>query len=444
MIPALLAAGIEWVLVDNIHFDRAHVQYPWTPGSNLYPPNPSDQRNNDTTYWVQLNNIWAPGKVSAPFGYRPYYVEYIDPNTGNSSRIIAVPGARYEGVEDGRGGFGAFLYQQVMSQYAFANTDPSRPMLVLLAHDGDNYGGGTDSYYHENFNNFVNWAKTDEGNFECTTVDDYLARFPVGTNDLIHVEEGSWSGANNGDPQFLKWNPNFFDSKYEPERNSWAVITAALNRMETAQAITPWSSLENILNGVGSNTERALHFLLCGQASDYWYWPTVQVWNSDPTRAANLAMPFADKVIATGKDTVGPTIFLPQREFWNPGAINWNPSKPDPSDFGIWTAIYDASGVKTVVLKLRVSPNRKVPLQANKIYSGGQWKSIPMKRVPLTGSLSPQTDPLPFYIADLYQANVTGVVQSLVDYYVQAVDSLGNVRNSTLQHVYVANKVPRQ
>lgn len=36
-----------------------------------------------------------------------------------------------------RGGFGALLYQQVMSQYAYANTNASRPMLVLLAHDGD-------------------------------------------------------------------------------------------------------------------------------------------------------------------------------------------------------------------------------------------------------------------------------------------------------------------
>jgi len=41
MIPELLKAGIEWVLVDNIHFDRAHVDYPWTSGSNLYPPNPA-------------------------------------------------------------------------------------------------------------------------------------------------------------------------------------------------------------------------------------------------------------------------------------------------------------------------------------------------------------------------------------------------------------------
>jgi len=43
------------------------------------------------------------------------------------------------------------------------------------------------------------------------------------------------------------------------------------------------------------------------------------------------------------------------------------------------------------------------------------------------------------YITD--QANVTGVTRSLVDYYVRAIDNLGNARSTPLQHVYVANKV---
>jgi len=441
IIPALLEAGIEWVLVDNIHFDRAHIEYPWNSGSNLYPPNPADQRNNQTTYWIQLNDIWAPGKVSAPFGYRPYWAEYVDPENGKSSRLQIIPGARYEGVEDGRGGFGAFLYQQVMSQYEFANTDSKRPMIVLLAHDGDNYGGGSDGYYHGNFDSFVSWAQSVESNFECTTVDDYLNRFPVPKEEIIHVEDGSWSGANNGDPQFSKWNANFFSPLYDPDRNSWAVITAASNILLTAQSIAPYSSLSNILSGTGSLTEQALHYFLCGQASDYWYWPTDEIWNSDPTLASNYAIPLAQKVIASGKDNVGPTIFLPQRQFWNPGSINWNSKKPDPSDFGIWTVAYDLSDINSCLLNIRVTPNQKTPSSDNFLYNGGNWTIIPMLKVPLVGNLAPQTNPLPLVIADMYQADVVGITYSLIDYYVSAVDSKGNKNKSPIQHVWVDARV---
>jgi len=267
-----------------------------------------------------------------------------------------------------------------------------------------------------------------------------MQRFPVPTDEVIHVEDGSWSGANNGDPQFLKWDPDFFSPIYEPERNSWAVLVAGTNRMMTALAIQPYSSLDNILQGIGSNSEVALHYMLCGQASDYEYWPTVEVWNSDPTRAVNLAMPYADKVIATGKDTVGPTIFAPQRQYWNPGAFDWNPSVRNPSDFGVWTAIYDVSGVKSAALMYRVTPGVFSPTMVNMIYAGGSWNSVLMEKTSLNGTS--QTDPLPMYIADLYKANVTSVSMSLVDYYVQAYDLLGNVQNSPIQHVYVNQTNP--
>ena len=83
MIPALREAGIEWVMVDNIHFDRARSDYPYTAASNLVPPNPAEQRNTTgDVNWVQLNNIWAPSQVSAPWGYQPHRVEYVDPATG--------------------------------------------------------------------------------------------------------------------------------------------------------------------------------------------------------------------------------------------------------------------------------------------------------------------------------------------------------------------------
>lgn len=107
MIPALVAEGFEWTIVDNIHFDRATRNYPHTDSSNLYAPNRADAVNPDPAAsggaWVQFNNLWAPSKVSAPFSYQPHNVQYVDPATGTMQRIVAVPGARYEGNEDGRG-----------------------------------------------------------------------------------------------------------------------------------------------------------------------------------------------------------------------------------------------------------------------------------------------------------------------------------------------------
>ena len=208
IIPALEAEGIEWAIVDSIHMERATVGYPHTNSSNLYAPNRADQINPDITasggQWVQLNDLWAPSKVAAPFAYRPHNVQYVNPNTGAVSQIVAVPGARYEGNEDGRGGFGALQYEQVMEQYRQFNTDPAHPMFVLLHHDGDNYGGGSEAYYHSNFQNMVSWA-SGNANYNVSTIQDYLDQYPVDSSDVIHIENGSWAGADNGDPEFKKW-----------------------------------------------------------------------------------------------------------------------------------------------------------------------------------------------------------------------------------------------
>ena len=146
MIPALAAEGIDWVLIDNIHFDRAAQGYPFSTAGNLYEPNGADIRNPDPGDWLQLTDLWAPTRISAAWGHRPHVVEYRDPATGAVSSVIAVPADRYMGNEDGRGGFGALLYETVMSQLEPYNTDPAHPLLVVLNHDGDNYVGGTESY----------------------------------------------------------------------------------------------------------------------------------------------------------------------------------------------------------------------------------------------------------------------------------------------------------
>jgi len=442
IIPALVAEGIEWAIVDNIHFDRACLGYPHTNASNLFAPNKADQINPNPTdsggAWVQLNNLWAPSQVSAPFGYRPHRAQYVNPNTGAITGMTVVPAARYEGNEDGRGGYGAFLYDVVMDQYIAYNTDPNHPMFVILHHDGDNYGGGTEAYYHSNFQNMVNWVSSDP-DYDVTTVQDYLDRFPPATSDVIHVENGSWSGADNGDPEFKKWLGDPNTSGWSPDRNSWAVLTAAKNRVFTAEAIAPAANMQNVMTGAGTNTEKAWHWLLCGEASDYWYWDGTEIWDSNVTRACNQAVTFANSVIAGHADAVPPTIFLPQRDPYNPGGYEWGAS-PEPSDFQVWTYAYDVSGLTGVTLKWRTDLDGVNALSSvqNETYAGGSevtaWQSVAMTSsdvTPPSGILAAT------YRALRYSASITGQNNVLIDYYVEAADAQGNVAKSDIQHVWV-------
>ncbi len=438
-IPALRAEGLEWALVDNIHFDRACAGYPWNAGGNLAEPNRADQRNPNPQDWVQLNNVWAPTRNSGGWGRRPHFVEQIDPATGQRQRIIAVPADRYLGNEDGRGGFGALNYDLVMSQLAPYNTDPAHPILVVLAHDGDNYGGGSSAYYDNNFQSFVNWLRANPTRFECTTVQDYLDRFPPDTADVIHVESGSWSGADNGDPEFKKWNADYTNC-LSWDRNSWGVVTAAQNVVRTAEAVA---------GPAAPAVQQAWASLLNAQASDYWYWDgsTNGIWDTHPTRAANAAVAAVRPLLpATAPDAVPPSVWAPQREPYNPGTTEFN--QLQPSDFTVWTYAYDLRGLARVDLKFRTDLDGQNPAAStdNDTYAGGpgvtSWTTQPMTRARIGSA----TTPGPLVKAAQYSAPVRGLGNVLVDYYVEAQDSSGNVVRSPIQHVWVgpANARPHQ
>ncbi len=426
MIPALTKEGVEWALVDNIHFERACEDYPFNTGGNLYEPNKADVRNPNPNDWIQLNGLWAPTQVSAQWARQPHFVEYTEPNTGRKYKMIAVPTDRYLGNEDGRGGFGALNYETVMSQFEAYNTDPNHPILLVLHHDGDNYGGGTYSYYHNNFQNFVNWLQANPTRFVCTTVQDYLDTFPPDSSDVIHVESGSWSGADNGDPEFKKWLGDPNSNGYSPDRNSWGVVTAAKNFVQTA----------NEISKSNPNTETAWKYLMNAEASDYWYWDNAQggIWDSHPTRAANQAIQAAQNVIGT--DEIAPTIFLPQREPYNPGGTEWGISQTN--DLEIWTYVYDKSGLDYVKLKYRTDFDGTVSDQ-NKTFVGGNEVTV-WNEISMTGTfISPQTNPMPLFKAEEFSATLSGLNDTLVDFYIEALDSLGNLAKSPIQHVWIGS-----
>ncbi len=436
MIPALADEGIQWAFVDNLHFERASAGCPVGDHTGVLRPNKADILNPDPGDWHGLSGVWMPSPVSMQWAHQPHYVQQINPTTGIAKKMIAVPTSRYLGNEDGRGGFGALNYEGVMSQMESYNTDTDHPMLIVLHHDGDNYGGGTDSYYGSNFQNFVAWLLANPSRFVCTTVDDYLEMFPPETSDLIHVQDGGWSGADNGDPEFKKWNgdPGLYmgtTPNYSPDRNSWAIITAAKNIVKTAEQI----------NANSQDTKDAWKFYLNAQTSCYWYWDGTEMWDSHPARACNMATAKAVNVVNSGTDLTAPTIYVPQREPYNPGDIEWTSVGIMPRDFTVWTYVYDHAGLQTVKLKYRIDDDgtNDLATTVNETYAGGSgvgvWQEIDMTSV----TQASITNPMPTYKANRYEAEIAGQESVLIDYYVEAVDIHGNIEKSDILHVWVSN-----
>jgi hypothetical protein len=116
-----------------------------------------------------------------PFSFRPHYAQYVDPITGNVSKIIVVPAAMGMSWQDGYECYGPNDMETIA-----AGSDPAHPNLVLLAHDGDNDFGGGYSYYTQCVSGLVS-AAASQG-IEATTIQQYLSDFPVDPNDIVHVE----------------------------------------------------------------------------------------------------------------------------------------------------------------------------------------------------------------------------------------------------------------
>ena len=415
MIPALNQAGVKAVIYDSIHRFRACKDYPYAGiNEGMLPPNPAEQVNPPVNDWLQLRNIWAGSKIS-PSLLKPEYVQYEDPE-GQIHQIIAVPAERYIGNEDARGGFGALQYPDVLGQVynqivetgAF---DPQHPPFFLLHSDGDNHGGGADSYYGHNTGQMVQWLQGDP-RFELTTVHDYLDRFPPDPAQAAHIEPGSWSGADNGDPQFMKWFSRY-DQPYSPDLNSWAVLTAFQNVVHTLEDAVPGKPwLDDISR-----------LMLTAETSCYWYWTGQHIWDQQVTNAANagygMVKSEVDALLAAGKDRTGPTIFAPWITPENPGGKRWGQGclLDAPREGTVHTFIHDISGLKKVMLVLRDSKGEMgIPMTDHGPYPSQTGAAI---------------------VAHYFTAQLP-VGAGDIRYYIQAEDGKGNVSRSALERVYLA------
>jgi len=463
LIPLLAAEGIQWVIVSNEHISRACSNFPLVLGSggvNCDPPNRADQINPAQSFWQRASIDRGCSPANAyPFACTPHRARYVDPTTGAVSQIIVVPADQALSWKDGYSPLGLDGINTIETQ-----NPPARPQLVLLAHDGDNAWGGGYSYYMEAVPNFVSQAVA--AGYVPTVIDEYLSDHPVPADDFVHVEDGGWVNADGdfGSPIFINWNWPLVNASgqidiaggwAEDERN-WAVITAAQNRVDTAEQIGGAPDVRKILypDGTTNHVERAWHYFLAALNSGYMYYGTSLDMEVKPTVACNEAVQHADIVIGNGAlDATPPTIWLPQRHPYNPGSTNFGAqwryvATPTSGDMWVWTFVYDVSGVASVTLQYRLDADGvNAPANdQNETYAGGPdvgaWQSLAMtKRVFPAGNFfnDPSIDffEMPVCIADEYYAQVVGLRDVLIDYYVEAADTKGYVRRSPIQHVYI-------
>ncbi len=478
MIPVLQSEGVEWSVVSAEKISRACIDFPVVFGSggiNTDPPNKADQVNPGGNNWFRqtISRGCSPAEAY-PFAFTPRRAQYVNPETGAVSSIIVVPASQSLGWYDGYAPLDTSLFGVLNQQ-----NNPSRPMLALMAHDGDNAWGGGFSYYMENTPNVVNTARN--AGYVPTSVQRYLADHPVPAGDVVHVEDGAWVNADGdfGAPQFINWNWPLLNASgqidvengWHVDARNWAVITAMQNRLDTAERI--WTAGGGTVNNrkilypdAGTNAvERGWHYFFGALNSGFMYYGTAQDHEVKQTIACNNAARVLDPYLNAqlsgnpALDQTGPTIWYPQRHPWNPGSTNFGPQYGyqqvvNNGDFYVWSFISDVSSVQSVTLKYRLDADGANPLgsTANEVYTPagaaagevGAWQSLPMTRRVFPAA-NVYNDPTinffatPQYIADQYWVKINGIRSQLVDYYIEAVDARGNVKRSGIQHVWVGD-----
>lgn len=468
IIKTLTECGIEWSVIANSHLSRTLSDYPikyGTGGTMCDLPNKADQVTTKGNTWFSAQKDARGGQFAIPYSYLPYKSIYIDPETAQEYKITVVPMADYESYEDGYSAIGTSLLDPIV---AGEPTSP-RPPLVLFAHDGDNAWGGGSSYYNESVTGFSH-AAANKG-IVPTTIPQYLKDHPVSDNDIVHVEDGAWVNADGdfGHPQFSNWLWPFYTSAYKFNPTGWtedmmnqAITTAGENHAIMAEQLEGNNlRMSEIVNptSVISPAEKAWHFLMAGYDSGNAYYGLAEDLEIKSTLAVNRCVQFAKPTLDAhpGVDNTKPSVFIPQRWPYNPGENGYGAPYGykvflNSADFTVYTFAYDVSGIEKAELKYRVDSDGKNNPNSNhnEIYAGGNevgsWVTKPMtERIFPKGNITNNSQAdlymLPEVIANQYYAEIAGISEKLLDYYVEVTDNRGNITKSKIQHVWVGKNL---
>lgn len=469
IIEVLLQEGFQWTVVANSHLARTLADYPLTFGTNgcnIDPPNLADKVTTNGANWHNGQIDGRGGQFAAPYCFTPHKAKYVNPETGAESKITIIPMAELDSYRDGFSQQGISNIQTNIAPYA----NPSRPPLVLLAHDGDNAWGGGASYYGEAVPGFSSAVQS--AGYTATTIEQYLADFPVPTDDVVKVEDGSWFNAANdwGSPQFINWlwpltmandKSKFNSDGWTEDVRNLAVLYAGENFCIMAEQLEGSVDIADIVNptATSSPAEKAWHFLLPGYDSGNAYYGLALDLEIKATLAVNRAIERAMPTLNAhpNVDNTKPSVFTPQRYPYNPGNIGFGPNygyqqKLNSADFAVWTLAFDVSGIQSAVLKYRMDNDGVNPITSNQneTYAGGSevgsWNALNMteKIIPkenVTNNPEVSFFMLPTEISKLYYAYVNGISNKLLDYYVEVTDTKGNVTKTKIQHVWVGENL---
>lgn len=504
IIDVLVEEGFEWSIVASHHLSRTCPTYPADPEGSFNikssPPNKADilGPSPGSGWWFNEPN---PGQASwnvSPFAYQLHKAKYVNPETGVESEIILVPSDDTLSYQAGYSGAQIGVVDANIAPHA---NDANRPVIVMPATDGDNaWGGGYDSWMVST----PGFFGAAQSSHKITSPQDFVNAYGSYAS-TVHIEDGAWIFPvdDYGSPYFLKWIEPPLSSASDPGNYpgtianletpgfalkfwSWAPVIAGANWCETAEQILigeggtvdSWK-IQDPYDWNGGYTspnvvERAWHVYLGGLDSGFNYYGGLgnddEVKQSLATRRAyDLLNPWMNATRLQA-DATGPTILKPQRFPYNPGAFTFGwfnriPGgderflKEMPSEFYVWSHIYDLNDVQSATLKVRMDGDgvNTMANNQNETYAGGgdvgPWVSIPMtmranpKTTAALNAAANNPGEINYFIeagavADYYFAKITdntlpGFRGKLLDYYIEATDSRGNVRKTDIQQVWV-------
>ena len=264
--------------------------------------------------------------------------------------------------------------------------------------------------------------------------------------------------------------------------NHWSPATAQDNQItHPGNQLNPWMLSFPVKGDEGNDwagganpAELAWYFLLPAMDSGFGYYDENQDDNVKPSLSFNQSLYFSKPYVQAriAQDKTGPSVWWAQRWPYNPGSANTDKSEGWTlhffnNQFALYTYAYDVSGISNIKARVRVHTNKSIdPLDnTHKVYDPaarkaagvpnidpsrvGAWVDYPLTRrelKPVMNGVSWQPAYLPVMakvpaqeIGDLYYVYLGNYRDQLLDYYIEATDSRGNITRGEIQSVYVGS-----